>query len=201
MNLKTVSLLFITLLSIWLTVSLWVQSFTNSYTIGFNIESNFPKALVVFDDDPLSDFDENICYSFANGLAQQNWSVTISSVNEACRDSSTRYNLYVLCANTYNFAPDWAISHYIHNGDHLQNTPVVAITLGAGTTQRAQRLLEENLKNKGADLIDSHVFWLMRPNDDTRLEDSNVQVALEMAFEKGKNTSNQFFPNTTMVAE
>ncbi|MFZ9004266.1 MAG: hypothetical protein ACO20F_06720 [Robiginitalea sp.] len=53
----------------------------------------------------------------------------------------------------------------------------MAITLGSGSTERSSRLLEELLKARRAELRASRTLWLLRPNEESRLEDSNVRVA------------------------
>ena len=56
---------------------------------------------------------------------------------------------------------------------------MVAITLGSGSTTRSKRLLEAALREKGTRLLASETYWLLRPNDESRMEEPNVQVALE----------------------
>ena len=63
----------------------------------------------------------------------------------------------------------------------------MAITLGSGSTERAQRLLETRLLEKGAVLIASKSFWLMRPNAETRTDKPNVAIAVEMAKTLGNS--------------
>jgi hypothetical protein len=69
---------------------------------------------------------------------------------------------------------------------------VVAITLGCGSTQRSQRLLDELIRQKGANLIFSEVIWLMKPNDEARTKESNVGVALDKAAALGVQISQTY---------
>ena len=148
------------------------------------------NALIVYDPDPFYNLDEQVCLGFAEGLSTEFWLAKIVTVSAAYK-LEEEFDLYVFCTNTYNYAPDWAISTFIKRNKDLKGKPVVAITLGAGSTDRAQRLLEEKIKAKNANLIDSKTFWLMRPNDESRMEESNVKVAVDMArafgTEVGKN--------------
>ena len=136
-------------------------------------------ALIYYNPDPYYNFDQQVCNAFASGLAKHGFESTIVPCNEAANNINTG-DLLVFCANTYNFAPDWKIKKLI-NSMNLEDQPVVAITLGAGTTSRAQKILEDLLVESGAHLISSKSYWLLRPNDESRLEENNVAVALDLS--------------------
>jgi hypothetical protein len=95
------------------------------------------------------------------------------------KQPSDSIDLYILCANTYNWSPDWSVGNFIKN--ELPNKKdVVAITLGAGTTGRSKRILESLIKDKGGKLIDSRTFWLWRPNDESAIQESNVSLVISL---------------------
>jgi hypothetical protein len=56
---------------------------------------------------------------------------------------------------------------------------------GAGSTGRSQRLLEAALRGTGARVLQVRSLWLWRPNDESRLKESNRRVALELARQLG----------------
>lgn len=95
------------------------------------------------------------------------------------------FQLYVFCANTYNWSPDWAVTRFIKKHAAITDKNVVAITLGTGTTGRSQKVFENIIKSRKGKLIDSKTFWFWRPNDQTRLKESNVVVAVDMARKWG----------------
>ena len=142
-------------------------------------------ALLVYNPDPFYNLDEQVCEGFARGLGQLGWQSKVATVSSAYTLIEEDFDLYVFCANTYNWAPDWAISGFIKKTDQLEEKQVAAITLGSGSTQRAKRILEDLIEDKEAHLLGSRTYWLMRPNDETRLEESNVKVAVEMATDFG----------------
>ncbi len=144
------------------------------------------KALIVYDPDPIYNLDEKISKSFAEGLAEKGWSSKVATVAAVKNVEEEPFDLYVFCANTYNWAPDKAIRNHIKNSNYLQGKKVVAITLGSGSTKRSQRMLEELIEQKQATLIDSKVFWLMKPNEETKTKRSNIKIAVEMANTFGK---------------
>ncbi|PKV50172.1 hypothetical protein ATE84_2222 [Aquimarina sp. MAR_2010_214] len=139
------------------------------------------KALIVYDPDPIYNLDEKISKSFAEGLSEKGWGSKVVTVAAAKNFEKEFFDLYVFCANTYNWTPDKAIRNHIKNNDHIQGKHVVAITLGSGSTKRSQRLLEDLIKQKEAVLIDSRTFWLMKPNIESNSKRSNSKIAVEMA--------------------
>lgn len=148
--------------------------------------SSDQKALIVYDPDPIYNLDEKVSKSFAEGLSEKGWGSKVVTVAAAKNFEKEFFDLYVFCANTYNWAPDKAIRDHIKNIDYLQGKHVVAITLGSGSTKRSQRLLEELIKQKEATLIDSRTFWLMKPNTESKTKRSNSKIAVEMANNFGR---------------
>ena len=143
-------------------------------------------ALIVFDPDPFNNLDEEVCLSFARALAESNFHVTIMTASKAQKSSGISYDLYVYCANTYNWLPDRAILQFVQlNRKAHKNKPVVAITLGAGSTGHSQAYFEKQIKTSGGVIQSSHTLWLWRPNDETRPEESNKTIAIGKAYEWG----------------
>ena len=147
-------------------------------------------ALVVYDPDLFYNLDEQVCHSFAKGLESNGWLIKVATVAAAKQMDIQSFDLYVFCANTYNWAPDWPITGFIRNLD-LNGKQVAAITLGSGSTKRAKRIFESNIKDRGANLLGSKTYWLMRPNDESRIDESNISVAVEMAYDFGRETAQQ----------
>ena len=59
----------------------------------------------------------------------------------------------------------------------------IAITLGSGSTSRSKRMLEDYINGTGAELIASRTYWLLRPNDESRMDESNVAVACDRVYD------------------
>ena len=83
------------------------------------------------------------------------------------------------------------MSGFIRQQAHLNGKPVVAITVGSSGTERAQKALEKIILNKKANLLDSRPLWLMKPNDESRAKESNVTVAVSMAYSWGEEIAQQ----------
>ena len=152
------------------------------------------KVLIVFDPDPFYNLDEKVCLSFAKALAGKNMSVKIMTVAAAEQIDQTNFQAFVYCANTYNWRPDWAITNYVKNHPVRENQIIVAVTLGAGSTASSQKKFEGAIQASGGNLMNSYSLWLWRPNDETKIEKPNVEVAEKMAYEWGIEMGNRL-PN------
>ncbi len=166
----------LTLIS-WLLLTFFVAKPGPEKEIIIGKENKNPKAVIVYDPDPIYNLDEKVCRSFAQGLSERGWMTKIITVASASKIEDEYFDLYVFCANTYNWAPDKAIKDYIKNLHKLRGKKVVAFTLGSGSTKRAQRILERLLIEKEAELIESKSLWLVKPNDQSQKEQSNVKLA------------------------
>lgn len=173
-------------LFIWIALTLWVekQGPYDKWNMG-NLDAS-KKALILYDPDPFYNLDQQICESIGRVLADNDFNVTIATAAAVKDAKTTDYQLYVFCANTYNWEPDWAICRAIDKQMTIAGKDVIAVTVGAGSTNHSQRAFEKLLKSKKANLLGSKAFWLWKPNDESRTKEPNVKVALDMS---GKWTS------------
>lgn len=174
----------------WTALTLYVERPGPPKQWEFNNNHHTTKALIVFDADPFYNLDEQICLSFAKALSENGFNVRVATVAAAASINKTDHDLIVYCANTYNWRPDWAITDYIEEQSlPSENRNVVAITLGAGSTESAKKRLEEVIVNQGGKLLGSYALWLWRPNDEQKMEQPNVDVAVEMAYAWGHDAA------------
>ncbi len=178
--LRILAWIFTPLLLIWLLLTLWVQQSRPAISWSSRPEAFVGRALILYNPDPIYNFYVQLAQAFSEGLKETGWASTATAY-ETLRDSLLPpFDFYVIIANTYNWAPDWPTRHFIENTPWLEGKSVVAITLGSGATGRSQRLLEELLKSRQVELRASRTFWLLRPNDESRLQEPNVKVAQGM---------------------
>ena len=178
---KFFKIVFITIAVIvagWIVLTIIVERTGPKRSWTFGDQHAAIKAVVVYDPDPFFNLDEQVCRSFAQILGENGIQTQVLSVAAASEIQFGSYDMYVLCANTYNWGPDLALSNFIKEQTSLDNKPVVAITLGAGSTTLSQQRLEQLIIDKGGKIIGSQSVWLLRPNDDARTKESNVQVAI-----------------------
>lgn len=172
------------ILIVWTALTIWAEYSGGSKVVTIGNNSSFKNVLIVYNPDPIYNLDEQICENFAKGLANENFNVKIATVKVAKKELN-HYYLYVFCANTYNWAPDWLVKSYIEKHPHLKDKNAIGITLGSGSTERSQRILEETINSKQAKLLDSKTYWLLKPNDENRMKENNIKVALDMAEKFG----------------
>ena len=146
----------------------------------FGDSNIYGQALIVYDPDPFYNFDEQVCLSVAEVFTENGMKVKVVSVAAAGEHDLKTFDVLVFCANTYNWSPDWAIQDFIKGQKSLHGKPVMAITLGAGSTASSKKKLEHLISSKDGTILGSGTFWLMRPNDEARMNESNVRVALSM---------------------
>jgi len=173
------------ILLLWTAATFWAEYGGTQKVEWVGDESADKKALVVYNPDPIYNLDEQVCKSFATGLLKSGFTSKIATTG-FLKEESESYDLYVFCANTYNWAPDWLVTRYIRNHPDLEAKKVVAFTLGSGSTVRSKRLLEEAILSRNADLIGSKTYWLMRPNDEGRMKEKNVDVVNDMVMNFGR---------------
>ena len=126
---------------VWGVLTLIVEKKGAANRTMFGAEKNVGTALIVYDPDPFYNLDEQVCNSFAQGLAEKSWKAEVITVAALEKLDINSFDLYVFCTNTYNWAPDRAISNYIKKSNDLQGKHVVAITLGSGSTARSNVFL------------------------------------------------------------
>ncbi|HEY0656486.1 MAG TPA: hypothetical protein VGD65_25310 [Chryseosolibacter sp.] len=169
------------ILLFWTILTLWVERKGKAESFNFGDVSASTSILIVYDPDPFYDLDKQVCVAFAETAAAGGAYCKVSTVAAVSPSEARSYDAYVFCGNTYNWQPDWAITNFIENLADLSSKRVVVFTVGAGATQGSQRALESLVVNQGGKLIESRSLWLMRPNDESRTDESNVDVAKSMA--------------------
>lgn len=180
MKILTLRNVIIIVLLLWIVLTLFVQFFGSANKKVFKgSDICYVNALIIYNPDPINDFDLKVCKSFAKGLLENNIESTIISVKHKPIEIRN-YDLIVFCANTYNFNPDWGIQKIIQK-QNLKHKYVANINLGAGSTAIAEKKLNELVVEKGAVLLGSHSFWLLKPNDESVPNKNNVDIALDQS--------------------
>jgi menaquinone-dependent protoporphyrinogen IX oxidase len=128
----------------WTIITIWVQLWDKSPSLKMTSAIGNKKALIVYNPDPIYNFDEQICRAFAEGIKENGYSAEVAT-HKQTPETLESFDLLVFCANTYNWAPDWKITSLINAHPEISGKPCIAITLGAGSTERAKRLLEEQI--------------------------------------------------------
>jgi len=177
--------------AVWTALTVWAERAGPKRSWKLGNQAAKKRALIVYDPDPFYNLDEQVSRSFGQALADSGMQVTVATVRAAKELPEQSIDLYVFCTNAYNWAPDWSVSGFIRQQAHLDGKPVVAITVGSSETERAQKALEKIILDKKANLLDSRPLWLMKPNDESRAKESNITVAVSMAYSWGEEIAKQ----------
>jgi len=176
----------------WTVLTAWVETPGKSDTLEFGDATDSTRVLITYDPDPIYDLDKQICVAIGEGLATNHASVLVATTAATKNIDLGSFDLFVVCANTYNWGPDMAVVDFISSNEKLRGKCVVAITIGSGSTEAASKKLEKYIVNSGARILASKQWWLMRPNDETRLEEDNVKVATDQAYRFGESLGQSF---------
>lgn len=143
-----------------------------------------PRALILFHPSWVDSFQDELTSSFAQGLTAAGWGVNRMTIDSGSSPDITDYDLIAFGTNTYYWRPDLPTMRLLAKLQ-LAGRRCVALVSGAGSTQRAERLVGELIARAGGSGIEVRPFWLWRPNDESRLAESNRAVALDKAREFG----------------
>lgn len=193
---KRIRVIFYVIISLglfWTLLTFWVEKAGKQQIKHVIAENENATALILYNPDPIYNLDEQVCMAFAKGLQKIGVSSELVTNKKVAEINKSRFDLYVVCANTYNFAPDKGLLKTIDKLKYLDGQPVVAITLGSGSTDRSKRKLEEFLVDKKLEIIQSNTLWLLRPNDESRMKESNTKVATDMAMNFASSLTNKPF--------
>ena len=141
--------------AVWTALTIWAESAGPKRSWKLGNQAAKKRALIVYDPDPFYNLDEQVSRSFGQALADNGVQVTVATVKAVEESPEQPIDLYVFCANTYNWALDWSMSSFIRQQAHLDGKPVVAITVGSGGTESAQKALEKIILDRKANLLDS----------------------------------------------
>ena len=146
------------------------------------------KALVLFHPSRDARFSDDLSLAFAQGLQAGGMGVDRATLTQHAPASAQGYALVAVVSNTYYWTPDLPTLRYLGRA-RLDGVPAVGLIGGAGATGRSQRLLDEALRGSGAKVLQTRSFWLLRPNDETRMNEPNRAVALDIARRWGTETA------------
>lgn len=138
------------------------------------------EALVLYHPSRDAGFTDDLSREVAEGFAVAGLLPTRVTLHSGVDGRPRKYVIIAVVANTYNWAPDLPTQRFLERAD-LSGQSVIGLIAGGGSTDRAQRILEEKLRATGARVLAVRPFWLWRPNDESRLNEPNRQVALDMA--------------------
>lgn len=142
------------------------------------------RALVLFHPSRDAHFSDEISMALVEGFKEAGLTVERATLTRETPAHPEGYAIIGVVSNTYYWTPDLPTLRYLERA-RLDGVRVIGVIGGAGSTGRSQRLLDEALRRTGAAVLQTRAFWLWRPNDESRLDQPNREVALQLAREFG----------------
>lgn len=142
------------------------------------------RALILFHPSREAHFSDELSLALADGLRAAGFSVHRATLTRDTPQAPKEYALIAVVSNTYWWTPDIPTLRYLARS-RLDGVHAIGLMGGAGATGRSRRILDEALRKTGAHVIRTRSFWLFRPNDETRMNEPNRQVALQLAKQFG----------------
>jgi hypothetical protein len=134
-------------------------------------------ALVLYHPSRDAGFSDELSLAFAQAAAAAGLRVDRATLTADTPARPVGYDLVAVVTNTYYWSPDLPTLRYLKRA-RLDGMTVVGIVGGAGSTTRAERLLDEALRQTGGRVFATTSLWMWRPNDETRADQPNREVAL-----------------------
>lgn len=142
----------------------WVNQPVVSEVTSFNPEGETGRALAIYHPGR-SDLQERAVRGFVEGLVAAGWRVDLTTASEQV-PAPTGYDLLVLGAQSYTWAPARPVQDYLRRAGDLDGLPVVAILSGLGETSPANAVMRDLIAAANGNLIGLYNVWQMRPMDD-----------------------------------
>lgn len=146
------------------------------------------RALVLYHPSRDARFSDDLSLAVARGFQRAGMAVGRATLTSETPERPEGYTIIAVVSNTYYWTPDLPTLRYLKRA-RLDETPVIGLMGGAGSTNRSQRVLDEALRRTGARSVETRSFWLWRPNEEARTDEPNRSVAIELAesfgFESG----------------
>jgi hypothetical protein len=160
-------------------VSVWVER-ESDYTLGRLGGAGEARALVLYHPSRDAHFSDELSLAVARGFLKAGLAVDRATTTSATPDRPTGYAVVAVIGNTYYWTPDLPTQRYLRRA-RFDGLPVLGIMGGAGATGRSERMLDEALRRAGGSIVATRSYWLLRPNDEARIDEPNRARALQNA--------------------
>lgn len=169
----------IVVVALWVALSVVVELDGRAMEETLNEGTN-GRALVLFHPSLDARFADDLSLAVAEGFQSAGFTVRRATLTSQVADRPQGLAIVAVVSNTYYWTPDLPTLRYLRRA-HLDATEVIGLIGGAGSTGRSERVLNEALRRAGGQHVETRSFWLARPNDETRPDVSNREVALDRA--------------------
>ena len=139
-------------------------------------ETGDRRAVVLFHPSRDAGFSDDLSLAIATKLAEDGFRVDRVTMTGQTPAIWPGVDIVAVVSNAYFWAPDRPTRHYLARAD-FSGQPVLGVIGGAGATGRSERRLHEALQATGGDVLAVGSAWILRPNDEARMDEDNRTVA------------------------
>ena len=163
--------------TLWLGLTLVVQ---NSWKSDYYVWKPGEKAdvLILYHPDLFYAFDRKMPLAAGETFLRKGYIPVVDSYDRVSEADLSQLKYLLIITNTYNWSPDWPTQKWLEK-TNLNNKKVIAVTLGAGSTASSWSKMNNLLASSGAEVILTTTSWLLKPNDESRMKEDNVLVAID----------------------
>jgi hypothetical protein len=146
-----------------------------------------PKVLVLYHPSRDAGFSDEVSLAVAQGFKDAGLAVDRATMTGKTPASPQDYALVAVVSNTYWSHPDIPTMGYLGRA-RWHGMGAIGLMCGAGSTTSAEHRLKEALQKSGATVLAMRSFWVFRPNDESRRDQPNRDVARQLAHDMGFKT-------------
>jgi hypothetical protein len=143
----------------------WANTEVISAVTTRNADGTSGSALLVYHPGR-SDLQERAITGFVDGLVAAGWRVDLTTASAQTPTDLSSYDLLVLGAQSYTWAPARPVQDYLRRVADLAGKSVVVILSGLGETGPANGVMRDLVAETNGALIEIYNIWQLRPIDD-----------------------------------
>ncbi len=162
----------------WVSVSIIVEIEPSDRQETLATTGRNGRVLILYHPSRDAHFTDELSLAAARAFAQAGYAVDRRTMTSKTPDRPTGYRVIAVVTNTYYWTPDRPTLRYLHRA-HFDSVMAIGLVGGAGSTGRAERVLDGALRRTGAQVYATRPFWVWRPNDESRTGVPNRRVAEE----------------------
>jgi hypothetical protein len=151
-------------------------------------KSSGPRVLIIYHPSYIDRFQQELTAAFAEGAAAHGVGVDRITAQKGILTPELleQYKAIVIGTNTYYWMIDRPSTRALKSLHSLKHKTCYGLITGFGATENATSELNEYFKNLECEEQVVSSFWVMKPNDESRLDEDNKSVAIENARFLGK---------------
>lgn len=140
----------------------WANEPVVSDVTTLNLAGESGRAFVVYHPGR-SDLQQQAVTGFVDGLVEAGWRVDVTTASEATPVDLSSYDLLVIGAQSYTWAPAQPVQDYLRRVGDLNGLAVIAILSGLGETGPANHSLSDLIEEANGALVNIYNLWQLRP--------------------------------------